>query len=76
MDFGFILDKAKQAAKFSAIVSSVITTLLVIINEFIPDFETLLPWLNSFISNGIIPLLIILCLALVLLQIRYQKSLT
>ena len=25
-----------------------------------PDFETLLPWLNPFISNGIIPLIILL----------------
>ena len=54
--------KGKEAAKFSVIIATVITTLLVIINEFIPDFETLLPWLNSFISNGILPLLIILAL--------------
>ena len=52
--------KGKQAAKFTAIVSSVITLLLVIINEYLPDFETLLPWLNPFISNGIIPLIIVL----------------
>jgi quinol-cytochrome oxidoreductase complex cytochrome b subunit len=52
--------KAKEAAKFSAIASSLITTLLVIINEFVPDFETLFPWLNSFISNGIIPLVILI----------------
>jgi len=58
----FHSEKGKEAAKFSAITASVITTLLVIINEFIPDFETLLPWLNSFISNGILPLLIILAL--------------
>ncbi|NWG27234.1 MAG: hypothetical protein HXY48_01730 [Ignavibacteriaceae bacterium] len=56
----FHSDKAKEAAKFSAIASSIITTLLVIINEFVPDFETLLPWLNSFISNGIIPLVILI----------------
>jgi hypothetical protein len=60
--YWFQSEKGKEAAKFSAITASVITTLLVIINEFIPDFETLLPWLNSFISNGIIPLLIILAL--------------
>jgi quinol-cytochrome oxidoreductase complex cytochrome b subunit len=58
----FHSDKAKQAAKFSAIAASVITPLLVIINEYLPDFETLLPWLNSFISNGIVPLIILLAL--------------
>jgi quinol-cytochrome oxidoreductase complex cytochrome b subunit len=58
----FHSEKGKEAAKFSAISASIITPLLVVINEFIPDFEMLLPWLNSFISNGIIPLLIILAL--------------
>lgn len=56
----FHSDKAKKAAKFSAISAGVITPLLVIINEFVPEFETLLPWLNPFISNGIIPLIILL----------------
>jgi quinol-cytochrome oxidoreductase complex cytochrome b subunit len=58
--YWFHSEKAKQAAKFTAIVSSVITLFLIIINEFIPDFEILLPWLNPFISNGIIPLAIVL----------------
>lgn len=58
----FHSEKGKESAKFSAIAAAVITTLLVIINEFVPDFETLLPWLNSFVSNGIIPLLILLAL--------------
>ena len=58
--FWFHSEKAKQAAKFTAISASVITLILIIINEFVPDFEILLPWLNPFISNGIIPLIIIL----------------
>jgi quinol-cytochrome oxidoreductase complex cytochrome b subunit len=58
----FYSEKGKDAAKFSAIAAAISTILLVIMNEFIPDFETLLPWLNSFISNGIIPLLILLAL--------------
>jgi len=58
----FQSEKGKSAAKFSAVAAAVITSLLVIINEFVPDFETLLPWLNSFVSNGIIPLLILLIL--------------
>lgn len=56
----FHSEKAKQAAKFTAISASIITLLFIIINEFIPDFETLLPGLNAFISNGIIPLIIVL----------------
>ncbi len=58
----FYSEKGKDAAKFSALASALITILLVVINEFLPDFETLLPWLNSFISNGIIPLIILLAL--------------
>ena len=58
----FHSDKAKQAAKSSAIATTVITPLLVIINEYLPDFETLLPWLNSFTRNGIVPLIILLAL--------------
>lgn len=56
----FHSDKAKQTAKFTAISAAIITLVLIIINEYLPDFETLLPWLNPFISNGIIPLVIIL----------------
>ena len=58
----FYSEKGKDAAKFSATAAVLITILLVVINEFLPDFETLLPWLNSFISNGIIPLIILLAL--------------
>jgi hypothetical protein len=58
--YWFHSEKAKQAAKFTAAVSSIVTLVLIIINEYVPDFETLLPWLNSFLSNGIIPLIIVL----------------
>jgi hypothetical protein len=58
--YWFHSENAKQAAKFTAIVSAVITLILILINEFLPDFETFLPWMNSFISNGIIPLVIIM----------------
>jgi len=61
--FWFHSVKAKDAAKFTAIASAVITLILILINEFLPDFETLLPWMNSFISNGIIPLIIILSIS-------------
>ncbi|HEX9253401.1 MAG TPA: cytochrome b N-terminal domain-containing protein [Ignavibacteriaceae bacterium] len=58
----FYSEKGKDAAKYSAIAAALITIFLVVINEFIPDFETLIPWLNSFISNGIFPLIILLAL--------------
>jgi quinol-cytochrome oxidoreductase complex cytochrome b subunit len=54
----FHSDNGKRSARFSAIASAVITIMFVIVNEFIPKFETLMPWMNSFVSNGIIPLLI------------------
>jgi hypothetical protein len=56
----FHSDKAKHAAKYSAAAAAIITVLLVLLDEYLPDFETLLPWLNTFISNGIIPLIIVL----------------
>jgi quinol-cytochrome oxidoreductase complex cytochrome b subunit len=56
----FHSDKAKQAAKYSAVAASGITVLLVLIAEYLPNFETLLPSLNTFISNGIMPLIVLL----------------
>jgi quinol-cytochrome oxidoreductase complex cytochrome b subunit len=58
----FHSDKGKSAAKFSALASVGITPLLVVTNEYLPDFESLLPGMNSFISNGLIPLVILLAL--------------
>ena len=65
--------KAMKAAKFTAIVSSLITVILIIINEYIPDFETILPWLNPFISNGIIPLIIVLLILLLFYKFVTKK---
>ena len=58
----FISEKGKTTAKFSAIFALVITILLIFLNEYIINFETLLPWLSPVISNGIIPLLIVLAI--------------
>ncbi|MGE5860555.1 MAG: cytochrome b N-terminal domain-containing protein [Ignavibacteria bacterium] len=71
--FWFHSDKAKQAAKFTAVNSSIVTIILILINEFLPDFETLLPWLNSFLSNGIIPLLVVLLLLWVYYKFVLRK---
>ena len=50
----------KISAKLTALFAVAITILLVVLNEYVLNFETLLPWLNPVISNGIIPLLIVL----------------
>jgi quinol-cytochrome oxidoreductase complex cytochrome b subunit len=56
----FVSDKGKKSAKLSAMFAVAITIFLVLLNEYLINFETLLPWLNPVISNGIIPLLIVI----------------
>lgn len=56
----FYSEKAKQAAKYSFISSIILTPLLVGLNEFLPKLETVLPSINSFITNGLVPLIILL----------------
>jgi len=56
----FYSEKAKDAAKFSLVSAIIITPFLVIANEYLPKFETMLPSINSFITNGIVPLIILL----------------
>jgi hypothetical protein len=56
----FYSERAKAAAKISLVSASIMTPLLVIINEYLPKLETLLPSINSFITNGIVPLIILL----------------
>jgi quinol-cytochrome oxidoreductase complex cytochrome b subunit len=56
----FVSYKGKKSAKLSAMFAVAITIFLVLLNEYLINFETLLPWLNPVISNGIIPLLIVI----------------
>jgi len=56
----FYSEKAKAAAKFSAYSALIITPVLVVVNEYSPKLETLLPSIISFITNGVIPLIILL----------------
>jgi quinol-cytochrome oxidoreductase complex cytochrome b subunit len=56
----FYSEKAKDAAKFSLVSAIIITPSLVIANEYLPKLETMLPSINSFITNGIVPLIILL----------------
>ena len=75
----FISDKGKNSAKLTLIFSSLFTLLWVIINEYIINFETMLPWLNTVISNGIIPLLLVMVIILIYskyLSKKYNLSFT
>lgn len=56
----FYSQKAKSAAKFATLSAIILTPILVMLNEFLPKLETLLPSINSFITNGLIPLIILL----------------
>jgi quinol-cytochrome oxidoreductase complex cytochrome b subunit len=56
----FYSEKAKEAAKYASISAMILTPVLVLMNEFLPKIETILPSINSFITNGIVPLIILL----------------
>lgn len=56
----FVSDKGKKSAELTAVFAVGITIILVLLNEYLINFEMLLPWLSPVISNGIIPLLIVL----------------
>ncbi len=60
MRFWFYSEKAKEAAKYASISAMILTPILVLMNEFLPKIETILPSINSFITNGIVPLIILL----------------
>jgi quinol-cytochrome oxidoreductase complex cytochrome b subunit len=49
-----------KSAKMSAFTAVISVPILIVINEYTPNPEILFPSLNSFISNGIIPVLILL----------------
>ena len=64
----FHSDKGKTSSKFSAVAALIITPVLVLVNEYVINFETLLPSINPFISNGILPFLLII----IILWIYYK----
>ena len=75
----FVSDKGKKSAKLSAVFAAAITIILVLLNEYLISFEMLLPWLNPVISNGIIPLLIVLAITWgysKYIKIKYKLSFT
>jgi len=56
----FHSEKGKSSAKVSVLFAFLLTTLLVIVSEYLVNFEALLSWLPAFISNGIIPFVILI----------------
>ena len=58
----FVSEKGKKSAKLSAVFAVAITIILVLLNEYLFNFEAILSWLSPVISNGIIPLLIVLAI--------------
>jgi quinol-cytochrome oxidoreductase complex cytochrome b subunit len=55
----FISEKGRKSAKSTAIFTAGITILGILFNEYILNFEILLPGFPAVISNGIIPLLVV-----------------
>jgi quinol-cytochrome oxidoreductase complex cytochrome b subunit len=58
----FISKKGKQSAKSAAIFAAIVTISGVLFNAYVLNFEIVMPGLPAVISNGIIPLLILLIL--------------
>jgi quinol-cytochrome oxidoreductase complex cytochrome b subunit len=56
----FISEQGKQSSKSTAIFAAVITVSGILFNEYVLNFEILLKGIPAVISNGIIPLLILL----------------
>jgi len=66
----FISEKGKQSSKATAIFAAVVTIAGILANEYVLNFEILLPGIPAVISNGIIPLLVVICLMAVLSRSR------
>ena len=56
----FHSESGKRSAKMAAIVGALVTISGIVANEYVVDFEKLLPALPAVVSNGLIPFLIIL----------------
>lgn len=56
----FISDKGKQSSKSTAIYAVAVTVSGILFNEYVVNFEILLHGVPAIISNGIVPLLIVL----------------
>jgi quinol-cytochrome oxidoreductase complex cytochrome b subunit len=55
----FISEKGKKAGKQAAFVGSIFTVVFILISEFLPDPEKLLPSVPSLILTGLVPFIIV-----------------
>jgi hypothetical protein len=58
----FISEKGKQSARYSALFAIIVTLSGIMFNEYILNFEIIMPGLPALISNGILPFIILLLL--------------
>jgi quinol-cytochrome oxidoreductase complex cytochrome b subunit len=56
----FVSEKGLQSAKATAVFAGIITLLGILFNEYVLNFELLLRGIPAFVSNGIVPLIILL----------------
>jgi len=56
----FISEKGKQSARSTAIFAAVVTLSGILFNEYVLNFEMVLPAIPAVISNGVIPIFILL----------------
>lgn len=56
----FISEKGKQSAKSTAIFAAAVTLSGILFNEYVLNFEIVLPAIPAVISNGVIPIFILL----------------
>jgi quinol-cytochrome oxidoreductase complex cytochrome b subunit len=51
----FISERGKKSAIFSFVLAVILSIIVVITDEFIPDFSIMLPGITMLVSNGLIP---------------------
>lgn len=69
----FISEMGKKTTKTTAIYAAVVTLAGILFNEFVVNFEMLMTGIPAFISNGIVPLLILLGFMAGFYQIYLKK---
>jgi len=58
----FISEKGKQSAGYSALFAIIVTLSGILFNEYVLNFEIIMPGIPALISNGILPFIILLLL--------------
>ncbi len=56
----FISDRARKAAKTAVLISGIVTPLLIVVDEYILDFQKWLPDIPLVVSSGLLPFILIL----------------